>query len=218
MHKYGSKYELYRDFDLAIKLIVEDIARPDYYVRIIDALRFDQRCKLERIQEAIRGLRPDDPPGIGFFVELPARGDAGDVLGTQFVLIEHETGPELFVPIVTDPHVLSGLLFVLIFVRNRVFDELYKKLREETMARIGPLVRHFWQEARGGARISAVEIRTENRGVCRVRFSAFDVEQITCLLRKINENPSGQLIQFNQHCFNGELVEVRQPSGDEAEA
>lgn len=208
MRQYGSKREVYRDFDLAIKLITDDTASSEYYARIQDSLAWDDRTKVDRLVQAVAALPPGGASSAGFVVEVPAYGDSHDLLGYQFVLLEHETGPEWFVKLATDPAVTSSAIALLLFLRNKAFDALYTQVKQTMLARLGPHLRHRWQEIKGGARVSAVELRTEDRGVCRIRFSAFELEQLECLLVGMAAARNDRLIDFNQTCFRGELVEA----------
>jgi hypothetical protein len=86
---------------------------------------------------------------------------------------------------------------------SQIQDVVFKKVGEEA----GDL----WRKLKGGAKISAVEIRTEQKGVGRLRFSAFDIHQIECLLKEFKAHPKKNLLDFNQQCFGGVLVEASSP-------
>jgi hypothetical protein len=212
MKKYGSKHEIYQDYDLAIKLITDRGVSAHYYDRLIDAFQRDDGVKVLQLQQRVKNLsKGDNYESIGFFVEVPAYGDAEDVIGTQFILLEHETGPEFFLHMVTNPQFISGLIQVATYVVTNAFDALYSQVQEVALKKIGEKTGQLWQKLKGGARISAVEIRTEYKGVGRLKFSAFDIDQIECLLNGFKAQPMKNLFDFNQQCFGGALVEPPLP-------
>lgn len=205
--EFGSKSEIYEHFDLAIKLIVDGMVRQDYYARVLDAIKWDDRCKVEKLMSLVQGFS-DEGSSTGFVLELPATDDRGGLLGAKFVLLEHESGPELFVRMLSSNDVLAGLLAAMIFVRTKLVDALYDQLQAYVLEKIGKRIREYWVLIKGGAEITAVELRTANRGIVRISFSKFDPDGLSCLLANMVERPGDRLISFNQICFGGSLVEI----------
>lgn len=212
MKKYGSKHEIYQDYDLAIKLITDGPANPDYYERVLEAFRRADGVKILELQQRIKNWsKTYSSTSVGFFVEVPAYGDAKDVIGTQLILLEHETGPEFFLHSVMNSQIINDLLLIAIsasmYVGPKIVDALYSQAQDIVFKKLGGKVEELWRELKGGAKISAVEIRTEHKGVGRLRFSEFDIHQIECLLNGFKAHPKRTIFDFNQHCFGGALVE-----------
>jgi hypothetical protein len=205
--EFGSKSEIYEYYDLAIKLIVDGMLRQDYYARVLDAIKWDDRRKVEKLMSLVQGFS-NEGSSTGFVVELPATDDRGGLLGTKFVLLEHESGPELFVKVLSSNDVITGILATLIFVRTKLVDALYDQLQTYVLEKIGKRIRESWVLIKGGTGITAVELRTANRGIVRVSFSEFDPDGLSCLLDRMVERPDDRLISFNQPCFGGSLVEI----------
>lgn len=217
MKKYGSKHEIYQDYDLAIKLIIEGGVSSNYYDRIFDAFRRDDRVKIEQLTERVKnvGNQGESSQSVGFFVEVPAYGDAKDIIGAQFILLEHETGPEFFIHSVINSQFMHNLLLIAVsasmYVGPKIVDALYSKFQDVVFKNIDEKAGELWRELKGGAKISAVEIRTEHKGVGRLRFSEFDIDQIKCLLNAFKAHPKKNIFDFNQQCFGGALVEASSP-------
>jgi hypothetical protein len=207
MKKYASKHEIYQDYDLAIKLIIDGSVGADYYDRLIDAFQWDEGVKVLQLQQRIKNWNENDNyASVGFFVEVPAYGDTGDTIGTQFILLEHENGPEFFLHIVTNPQFINGLVVVMTYVTTKAFDTLYSQIQENALKKIGEKAGWIWQHLKDEVKISAVEIRTEKKGVARLKFSLFNINQIECLLDGFKTQPMKNIFDFNQQCFGGELV------------
>jgi hypothetical protein len=205
MKKYGSKREIYQDYDLAIKLITDRSVNRRYYDRVLDTFRRDDRAKVLELQERVKGWDWGD--SVGFFVEVPAYGDAQDVIGTQFILLEHETGPEFFIHVINPQFIHDLLLIAISYVGPKAFDAFYAQIQEVAFKKIGEKAEDLRRTLPSRTTISAVEIRTEHKGVGRLKFSEFEIDQIKCLLGGFKVHPGRNLFDFNQQCFHGALVE-----------
>src|SRR5581483_1742809 len=198
---YGSKDEIYSDFAVAIKFVP---ANSGYlldadYERFYDLLQTEQQCRLEMVLKDVKNF-PDEYPWarVGCFVEIPTTGDTGQILGPQYVLLQHETGWELFVPTLMVAAGVAGPWIV-----DKAAGAVLDKVAKAALDRFIEFVKQVWTQ-RGGIRIDHVEIRTRDKGVARLAFSAFRASQIRCLLERFNQIDA--LWQCNQECFAGRLV------------
>jgi hypothetical protein len=66
------------------------------------------------------------------------------------------------------------------------------------------VVRDVWQSVTK-ARICFVEIRTEKKGVMRIKFDKFDIYQLECLA--VHWSRISHLSETNRPCFGGELYQ-----------
>jgi hypothetical protein len=206
---YGTREEIFRDFDLAVKFVIErpnllvhnpvdpnDRQAPeDDYTPLYRVLIKEHQAQLTQIIVERQGVAgsPAWPEEVGLFLEIPVAGDSGASLGTRFVLVPHETGVEIFIATT-----LGGWVI--------------KKVMDVT---VGPTVDR-WIEGirrkRSKVKIDHVELRTTNKGVMRLPFSEFRGEQLTCLVERL---PSIEnLVAVNQECFSGHLIRLPSASPD----
>lgn len=188
MRIYLSKEEIYKDFAVALKFVLErPVLRRDYD-ELLKVLSRECRARLTEFEKTVKNFRTEYPLSVGFFVELPVEGDTGQEIGTRFVLLLHETGWEYFLA-------LAG------YVAGRVGE----KVLDEAIEKISSFMKNSWRILLyGGVRIAHVEIRTENKGVMRIPFSDFEPHQVSCLLKKFDSIK--HLKDCNDGCFQGKLV------------
>lgn len=99
MKTYDSKNAIYKDFAIALKFGLEHPIHITAYDNLFDAFARNQRAKLRQFPHMVENFGTKYPLSYGFFVEMEVRGDTGQILGTQLILLEHETGWEFFIPL-----------------------------------------------------------------------------------------------------------------------
>lgn len=202
---YGSKNDLYRDYAVALKFGFARgawVHRRDYK-RLEDAFARSCRARLNKMTQDVENFNTQYPTSAGFFVEMPVEGDTGEIIGTRFVLLEHETGWELFIPVVTTMAVWLG---------PKIAEKVAGKALETAVDKMAAFMKKEWQQIiLGGKPIDHVEIRTQHKGVMRIAFSYFEASQVQCLLRRF---PTlNHLNDCNEECFGGLLVEPPSSGG-----
>lgn len=201
MKSYGSKRELYRDgFLIAVKFVPEfPVRHKGNYEKLFKELSSEYACKYGVISDTIQNIDSVAPNSVGFFLETHDEGATGRIMGPRFVLLPHETGLELFIP-------LAGVAATAAtgYLAMKVVDRLVDK----TLDSITSFLKHRWQEIIDPEReykIDHVEIRTENKGVGLISFNEFRVEQIRCLMNCFHDVES--IMDRNTTCFDGKLLE-----------
>ena len=196
MKTYDSKDAIYKDFAIALKFGLERPIHPSCYDELFKAFARDCRARISQFPCDVGNYQKQYPVSTGFFVKVPAKGDTGQDLGVQFILLEHETGWEIFIPY---------LIRFIAWLGSKVADDLAEDAINAAMKQVLAFMKTRWLELiHGGVRIDHVEIRTENKGVMRIRFSKFQIDQVSCLLR--NFYRISHLRDCNGQCFNGNLV------------
>jgi hypothetical protein len=191
---YESKDAIYGDFDIALKFRLELPVHYYDYEKLFDELALDCRAKLTQFSDTVANYRTKYPTSTGFFVEIPVKGDTGQEIGARLVLLEHETGWEFFIPIASALAAWLG---------PKVAEKVAGKALDAALDGLIAFMKQGWKSL-GGMRIDHVEIRTEHKGVMRLPFSQFNVNQISCLLERF---PSiSHLSECNADCFGGMLV------------
>ena len=198
MQNYHSKRSIYKDFPIAIKFVLaphNPFSKQDY-AQIRHALSQQCSATLDEISNGIAGMGPSDPTSVGYFVEIPSSNFMGR---ESLVLLEHETGVELFVEV--DASVMAALWPWLLnllcgWLAGKALDRLARFLRKRLSNVLGRQVC-----------ITHVEIRTEYKGAIRVALSAFRTSQIRCLVKKFPD--VSHLRDCHTQCFGvvGEVVD-----------
>ena len=174
---YPSKDAIYKDFPIALKFGLQGVAVYKEYESFQEALSDHCQAKFRRFhreREGLAGIFPDF--SVGFFVEVPVKGYRGQRIGTEFILLHHESGWEWFLSAGT---AIQLLIPVVTFMKNN------------------------WSKY-VGVGIDYVEIRSKKKkGVVRIRFSDFKMAQIKCLLK--NFDTIDKLWDSNKKCFGGRL-------------
>jgi len=206
MKAYASKNDIYRDYELALKLglhIPKDSYFPiQNYKDFLSALKMDLGAKVEDLSNSVANFDFKYPLSVGLFVEVPVHGDHGELLGLRTVVLEHETGLELFLPLSYPVAVAAGA-WVGVKVGEKVFDKVLDKALD---ALFGFFKRKWLEFVPKQYSIDHVEIRTANKGVMRLPFSKFDVPRLRCLIDRL---PTiSHLRECNEICFSGQLVDA----------
>jgi hypothetical protein len=222
---YGSKEELFRDYEIAIKFVVSSPYQSslinkrmgqgadveDDYTPLFAALEKKDQAAITKFADFMKGFPNEYQLSAGYFLEVPLAGPKGEVIGTRFVALPHETGPELFISTIwsaivpavqmVGPMVMApaagwavGKSLDLLLKRAKTWEAQLRK-RPERFS------------------IEFVEIRTKEKGIMRLPFAELRAEQILCLLGLF---PSIQFLwQANQDCFGGKLLSVPDSSPDD---
>jgi hypothetical protein len=196
---YASKEAIYKDFKIAVKFGLEHPVHCRDYEQIFGEFTCDQRTKLTEFSRTIANYKTKYPISTGFFVDVPVKGDTGEEIGARFILLEHETGWEFFIPLASALAAWLG---------PKVAEKVAGAALDAAIKQLIVFMKEEWPKLiRGGTRIDHVEIRTENKGVMRLPFAEFDVSQIKCLMGTFPV--IAHLSECNTKCFGGMLVEPR---------
>lgn len=204
MNTYVSKNDIYKDYQLAIKLGLHippgSYFAIDNYDEFIKALNTDCGAKVEEFSRSVKNFEFEYPLSIGMFVEIPVRGDHGKLLGLRTVMLEHETGPEFFLPLTYAAAVTASA-----WVGAKIGEKVFDKVLDEAIDTLFGFMKQKWQEVVPSKYlVDHVEIRTAKKGVMRIPFSKFETQQLRCLINRFHE--VSHLRECND-CFNGQLVE-----------
>lgn len=196
MKTYESKDAIYQDFAIALKFVLEHGVSLRAYEDLFKIFARDQRVKLTEFSHMVGNYRTRYPISAGFFVEIEVEGDTGQKLGTQLILLEHETGWEFFIPLASALAAWLG---------PKIADAVASAALDAAIEHLTAFMKEQWPKLiRGGVRIDHVEVRTEKKGVMRIPFSQFDPLQIKCLIKRF---PTiSHLSECNAKCFGGKLV------------
>lgn len=191
---YGSKGDIFRDYQIAVKFGLRQMADSGHYEEFVAALR-KQNWVLEEFSREVHHLKSHYPISVGLFVDVPTRDRDGKVTGMRFVLLQHETGPEFFLQL--------GIEVIAAYLATAALDRLIETVRERWPGR----------SLRGKDAFSYVEIRTEKKGVMRIAIDDFDPTQLTCLVRDFAN--VAHLSDVNERCFGNLLFDP--PTAGQAE-
>jgi len=202
---YKSKNEIYKDYQIAIKFEIESKGskwlKKSHYQELYDNLTIDHRVTLDKITGSIENYNSQYPLSTGLFVEIPEKTENGVEIGVRFLILEHESGIETFIMLAVAG--AAGSMFS--SVAKKVGEEIYKKAIEKSVDKLFSFLKSKWNNILPSYKIAFVEIRTENKGVMRVKFDDFKVEQIECLIK--NFETIEHLSDVNQSCFDGLLID-----------
>jgi len=186
MKVYSSKDDLYKDYQIAVKFVLEPPKTYYHsrdYEKIVANLKAEHGCKFEEFNRSVKNFQQEYPLSAGFVVEVPVSGDTGQPLGSRYVVLMDETGWEWWIGTIVGGCVKKGV---------DIFCDFCKR---------------NWQKLHAKqARIDHVEIRTAEKGIGRLAFSEFDPKQLECLLGKVQQIAS--IHEANQECFGGLLLPV----------
>jgi hypothetical protein len=201
---YTSKKEIYKNHALAIKLCLQ-IPENSYfairdYEEFINALKSELRARVEEFSRSVKNFDFEYPLSVGLFVEVPVIGDEGQSLGLRTVLLEHETGPEFFIPLTYAAAIAAGA-----WVGTKVVEKVFEKTLDKALEKLFNFFKQEWHIISPKYySIDHIEFRTSKKGVMRMPFSEFDVSQLRCLLNKL---PTAKHLRECNDCFDGNLVD-----------
>ena len=171
------------------------------YEEFQKALKSDLSAKVQKFSHTVANFDFEEPLSVGLFVEVPVHGDEGEVIGLRTVMLEHETGPEFFVPLTYTAAVAAAA-----WVGAKVCEKVFDKVLDKVLDAIVVLLKRKWlQLVPKHYSIDHVEIRTATKGVMRLPFSKFDVAQLRCLIARLPT--MDHLRECNDDCFGGQLVD-----------
>jgi hypothetical protein len=131
----------------------------------------------------VEGITPEALTSTGYFIQITAVGDTGQVLEKPYAVLFHESGWEWWFQKILETLVKKGVDAFVEFCRKR-WPDLHRR----------------------GSRIDHVEVRTRSKGIGRIAFSLFDPIQIECLAKKFDQIES--IHDLNDSCFGGMLIPV----------
>jgi hypothetical protein len=204
---YNTKREIFQDYQIAVKFRLKyDVSR-DAYERFFSALRANDNWKIAEFNSEVHHLNTHYPISVGLFAEVPVTNQDGKEVGGRFVILEHESGPEFFLP--ADPHVvLVAATAVATWAGRKVIEKLKDSAMEKITKAITCAIRDHWptQAFRVETPIRYVEIRTETKGVMRIRYEDFTPTQLTCLVRHFPK--LAHISDCNATCFGNSLFDA----------
>lgn len=196
MATYYTKDEIFRDYEVAIKFGLSADAYASDYDELYKVFRADYRAKLEEMTHELSGLNAS----ACFIVEVPVDGDAGESIGTRVILLQHESGWEIFIPL---------LAAFATWLAERAVDVAAEKVLEGGLKKMLSFFKDRWNAiCRPGIRITYVEVRTKNKGTLRLPFGKFEIAQVLCLLQRFPKIK--HISECNASCFGGQLVDPPQ--------
>jgi hypothetical protein len=200
---YGSKREIFKDYEIALRFLLINATVDKYrYNHLYDALKQEDAWKIEKFSDEVRHLKKQGSTSVGLFAEVPIKNKEGKVLGTRFVLLEHETGLEIFIPIVITAAASGAAYAIGKKVAEKVADKALDKALDLSINKFSSFMKKHWAKIMKG-KIEYVEIRTLNKGNMRIAFADFEPTQISCLVK--NFKKIKHLSDVNQECFQGKL-------------
>jgi hypothetical protein len=200
---YKSKREIFKDYQVAVKFRLRYDVPPQRYEEFFAALRRHHNWRLVEFSREVAHLDSHYPISVGLFVEFPVETDDGSIVGGKFVLLEYESGPEFFLQI--DPH--TALVAIGTWLGMKMIEKIDEKVTDRVFHRLMQAVREHWprQAFRIEEPFIYVEIRTEKKGVMRIKLEDFTPTQLTCLVRRFSRIK--HLSDANRSCFDNKLFE-----------
>jgi hypothetical protein len=152
----------------------------------LPALGAADQIKIDRYSQWVKNFRSEYPLSVGFCVEVQLTGDTGEAYGSKLVVLGHETGAELFIPLA--PLVLKwAAIGASAWLGNKTADAAFDLAVKPAVARVLSLLEHkFYMHLYGGVRIDRIEIRTAQKGVLLLPWSMFDLSHLSCLVARFN--------------------------------
>ncbi len=98
--KYADKTAIYADgYDIAIKFVLIDriMFSGDHYAEIYKRFKDQDNYVMEDCGNAIRNIPPDLDVSVGHFLQIPIKLPDGSKSTAEFIFLEHETGPEIWI-------------------------------------------------------------------------------------------------------------------------
>lgn len=189
MKTYDSKHEIFKDFQVAVKFRLKYDVSPSAYDEFFDALRKYDQWKIEEFNDEVHHLNTHYPISVGLFIDVPVQNRCGKTAGVRHVLLEHESGPEIFIAI--KPFLEAAGSFVAGKAISAIKEAMRRRWPSHAMRHESPIL--------------YVEIRTADKGNMRIKFEDFEPTQLTCLIRKFSNIE--HISDSNSSCFNGLLFD-----------
>lgn len=209
MKTYKSKREIHNDFQVAVKFRLKYDVPRSAYDEFFDALREHYGWKITEFNSEVHHLNTHYPISVGLFVDIPIEDESGRAIGVRYVLLEHESGPEIFVS-------LSPLqLLVAGYVGGKIIDGVVDAITSKAVTAFKKAIRLHWptRSMRSESPIWYVEIRTADKGRMRIKFEDFEPTQLTCLVRQYSD--LAHISECNSTCFGGLLFESDEAVNDD---
>jgi hypothetical protein len=157
----------------------------------------------------VHHLNKHYPISVGLFAEVPVKNDDGTEIGVRFVLLEHESGPEFFLPL--SPLVITAGAFLVATAADKIKEAVMNK----AMFAVTSAIRDRWPTLalRVESPIRHIELRTASKGKMRIKWEDFDPTQLTCLVRRFPK--ISHISECNLGCFGGLLFDADDQVNDD---
>lgn len=196
MKTYKSRRDIFKDFALAVKFRLEHDIPRDRYDAFFEKLRSQDGWRIEEFSREVEHINNRYPISTGLFIEIPITNESGKRIGVNSVLLEHETGPEFFLPLLWTAAGAAGM-----WAMNKIKDRALDAVIDRTIGALTDAMRHRWDIP-----IRHVELRSLAKGVMRVKYEDFNPSQLTCLVRRFPEIEN--IADVNDDCFGGCLFDA----------
>lgn len=190
-----TKRDIYRICPLALRFRIQtpSLVTEDYDRFFRDAGYAARRT----LPHAIENLHAEHPRSTLDLIEAQTREGVA-----SFILLEHEDGPELFVPAIVEqvaayrPWIEAASAWVGLEVAKKLAGKSVDAALTGVVATLKE-----WFSSKPRYPLLHIDIRTEDKGVIRVPASEFDAAQIDCVRRNFESvaDASGLLAR----CFEG---------------
>lgn len=186
--RYDSKGEIYANsYELAIRFIYDQAPffRHDYPDL---AARLAETCgaKVTEFNENVANLRSKYPTSLGCWLSVPAGSIPGSREGemVDYVLLGHETGPEIFV---AAGHLLDVIYTAAVSHPEVLKLGVNKALEVLLVSAVEPLIKALVEKASARLReptLIFVEIRSAAKGILRMPAAQFTLDRFICVLQQ----------------------------------
>jgi len=203
---YKSQHEIFQDFQIAVKFRLREEVPDTEYEKFYTALRKHDHWNLNEFRLEVAHNNRHHRPLVGLFLDVPLQANNENLIGARFVLLQHESGPEFFCSAL-DPQVQMALVAAGTWLGLKVLEKVHEKIIDKAMKGLWRGIRKRWPgfALRVQDPFLYVEIRTEKKGVMRIKLEDFTPTQLTCLVRQFRRIK--HLSDVNQSCFGNKLFE-----------
>jgi hypothetical protein len=192
---YKTKKEIYQDYKIAVKLQLENATHISSYKQFYESLDERDRGRVEEIGW-INNYKTEFPLSYGVFIEIPETTKTGKEIGVRNLMLQHETGIELFL--------MAGAALLLTEMAKEIGKDVIKDVAKKALEKLVDRAIDWYKSTNKG--VAYIEIRTEHKGIMRVNFENFRISQLECLID--NFDNIDHLSDLNQLCFGGNLIDV----------
>ncbi|MEO9802846.1 MAG: hypothetical protein ABJF04_06345 [Reichenbachiella sp.] len=197
---FGSKREIYNEgYLIAVKFVPSfPVKTKDNYSNLFRELEAEYSWRYGIASKKVKNI-DGGATSVGFFLETFDSTQNGKLLGPRFILLPHETGLEVFIPL-TDIAYDVALTYLGIKALDKIVDESLNLLLKVVKKRWSDLICDGDNYV-----IENVEIRTETKGVGIISIDEFEINQIRCLAS--NFHLINNIFDCNKDCFDGKMTQ-----------
>jgi hypothetical protein len=207
---FTSKQDIYNSgYPIALKFLPSfQVNQPENCPKYFGALIKTVGGTAAPLPGRIENIDPLDGPSKAQSLKIPAPG-AGQGQDLDLILLSHETGLEIFVPMA-----LYGLVFGAgAYVGMKIVDKVIDKALDAAWDRLIKFIGANWptimapvgseDDPRPDYEIEEVEVRTLTQGIMFIDYAEFSKEQVYCTLKRLHSVT--HISKLNKKCFNGKL-------------